>query len=70
MKSTIQDYFLSLTLLGTEEGKHKWPQGGLMLNQRKTFSSFGVMNGRSRALRKAVESVSHLRWNAFEAAGG
>lgn len=68
MKSTIQDYFLSLALLGTEEGKREWPQGGLMLNQRKTFSGFGVMNDR-RALRKAVESVFHLRRNAFEDAG-
>lgn len=70
MKSTIQEYFLSLALLGTEEGKREWPQGGFMLSQRKTFSSFGVMNDRSRALRKAVESVSHRRQNAFEDAGG
>lgn len=70
MKSTIQDYFLFSSLLGTEEGKHKWPHRGLKLNQRKNFSSFGVMNDRSRALRRAVESVSRLRWNASGDAGG
>lgn len=70
MKSTIQDYFLFPSLLGTEEGKRKWPHRGLKLNQRKNFSSFGVMNDRSRALRRAVESVSRLRWNTSGDAGG
>lgn len=29
-----------------------------------------LFNDRSRALRRAVESVSHLRWNTFGDAGG
>lgn len=53
-----------------QEGKCKWPWGGLKLNQRKNFSSFGVVNNRSRAPRRAVESVSCLRWETLEGDGG